>query len=145
MRLTLVWDFSFFLLCLNWHVCIFSSNYHWVWKLHTGPQSNWIVFLYMFLQTVWLWLLKEKQCFLSSESRTLGHWATVIFFYSFMNGFWDCSCDCSCRSVCDVSWSTHPSLLEPLKDVVILNTCAPFCTKCFPSTKLSLICFDAAF
>ncbi len=46
----------------------------------------------LFLQTLWPWFPNEMQNLLSSEKRTLDHWATVQFFFSTaqVRRFWRC-------------------------------------------------------
>ncbi len=59
-------------------------SHHWLWKLHTP----------LFLQTLRPWFPNEMQNLLSSEKRTLDHWATVQFFFSLaqVRCFWPCFC-----------------------------------------------------
>ncbi len=47
----------------------------------------------LFLQTLGPWFPNEMQNLLSSEKRTLDHWATVQFFFSTaqVRGFWHCN------------------------------------------------------
>ncbi len=110
-----------------------------------------------FLQTLGPWFPNEIQNLLSSEKRTLDHWATVQFFFSLarvrrlcrqpLAKFFD-------TSVCGGSWRIDPSLspflvkftqiLEsilldnPLKAAVLLVGCASFSSTLFPSTQLSV-------
>ncbi len=110
-----------------------------------------------FLQTLGPWIPNEIQTLLSSEKRTLDHWATVQFFYSLASKtpltttvakFLD-------TSVCGGSWCLDPSLspflvkftqiLEsilldnPHKAAVLSVGCAfSFSFTLFPSTQLSV-------
>ncbi len=61
-----------------------TPNNHWLWKLYTGPQATWIMWLSspLFLQTLGLWFPKEMQNLLSSENITLDHSAAVQSFLS---------------------------------------------------------------
>ncbi len=64
----------------------------WLWKLHTGLQEHGFCVSPLFLQTLGPWFPNEKQNVLLSEKRTLDHWATVQFFFSFaqVRCFWWC-------------------------------------------------------
>ncbi len=55
----------------RWH-----SNHHRLWKLNTGLQATWAM-SFSFFQTLGHWFPNEIQNLLSSEKRTLDHWATV--------------------------------------------------------------------
>ncbi len=57
-------------------------NHHRLWKLNTGLQATWAMSFSTFLQTLGPWFPNEIQNLLSSEKRTLDHWATVQFFFS---------------------------------------------------------------
>ncbi len=59
-----------------------------MWKLHTGLHTA----SPLFLQTLGPWFPNEMQNLLSSEKRTLDHWATVQFFFSTaqVRCFWRC-------------------------------------------------------
>ncbi len=61
----------------RWHC---TANHHRLWKLHTGLQATWAS--PSFPQTLGPWFPNEIQNLLSSEKRTLDHWATVQFFFS---------------------------------------------------------------
>ncbi len=67
-----------------------TPNHHWLWKLHTGLQATWILCVSLFLQTLGPWFTNEMQHLLSSEKRTLDHWATVQFSLSQIRCFWWC-------------------------------------------------------
>ncbi len=56
-----------------------TPNHHKLWKLNTGLQATWSP---TFHQTLGPWFPNEIQNLLSSEKRTLDHWATVQFFFS---------------------------------------------------------------
>ncbi len=108
-----------------------------------------------FLQTLGPWFPNEIQNLLSSEKRTLEHWATVLLLLSpgkmplmtTVAKFLD-------TSVCGGSWCLDPSLspflvkftqiLEsilldnPHKAAVLSVGCASFSSTLFPSTQLSV-------
>ncbi len=110
-----------------------------------------------FLQTLGPWFPNEIQSLLSSEKRTLDHWAKVQFFFCLAPGktlltttvskFLD-------TSVCGGCWCLDPSLspflvkftqiLEsilldnPHKAAVLSVGCASFSSTLFPSTQLSV-------
>ncbi len=75
----------------RWHG---SPNHYWLWKLHTGLQSTWIICLSTLPSDsgtlISKWNVKKN----SSEKRTLDHWATVQFFFSLaqVRCFWQCFC-----------------------------------------------------
>ncbi len=112
----------------------------------------------LFLQTLGPWFPNEMQNVLSSEKRTLDHWATVQFFFSTaqVRWFWRCLWFRSGlvaiflkTSEHGVSWctdSSFSSLLVKLSQVfesalldcilklaVIPVACAPFPTQILPS------------
>ncbi len=117
----------------------------------------------LFLQTLGPWFPNEMQNLLSSEKRTLDHWATVQFFFSTaqVRCFWRCLWF---RSVLVAlflktsergdSWCTDFSfspLLVKLSQVfesalldcilklaVIPVACAPFPTQILPSSQLCI-------
>ncbi len=62
----------------RWHC---TPNHHRLWKLNTGLQATWLWASPPFLQTLGPWFPNEIQNLLSSEKRTLDHWATVQFFF----------------------------------------------------------------
>ncbi len=122
----------------------------------------------LFLQTLGPWFPNEMQNLLSSEKRTLDHWATVQFFFSTaqVRRFWRCLWFRSGlvalflkTSERGDSWCTDSSfspLLVKLSQVfesallycilklaVIPVACAPYPNSSFQST-LHLICFDTA-
>ncbi len=73
----------------RWHG---SPNHHWLWKLHTGLQEHGFCVSPLFLQTLGPWFTNEMLNLLSSEKRTLEHWATVQFLFSLaqVRCFWWC-------------------------------------------------------
>ncbi len=109
-----------------------------------------------FFQTLGPWFPNEIQNLLSSEKRTLDHWATVQFFFSLAHKtplmttvakFLD-------MSVCGGSWCFDPSLspflvkfIQILESILLDNShnaavlsvgCASFSSTLFPSTQLSV-------
>ncbi len=115
----------------------------------------------LFLQTLGPWFSNEMQNWLSSDKRTLDHWAAVQFFFSFaqVRCFWRCFCfssglvalflkmsergdswctDFSIRSLLvKLSQVFESALLDSiLKRVVIPVACAPFPTQFLPSSQL---------
>ncbi len=117
----------------------------------------------LFLQTLGPWFPNEMHNLLSSEKRTLDHWATVQLFFSTaqVRCFWCCWCFRSClvalflkMSEHGNSWCTDSSfssllvklsqvfesaLLDSiLKFVVIPVACAPFPTQILPSSQLCI-------
>ncbi len=116
-----------------------------------------------FLQTLGPWFPNEIQNLLSSEKRTLDHWATVQLFFSTaqVRRFWCCLWFRSGlvalflkTSECGDSWCTDSSfspllvklsqLFESalldciLKLAVIPGACAPFPTQILPSSQLCI-------
>ncbi len=73
----------------RWHG---SPNHHWLWKLHSGLQATWIMCLSTLPPDSGTLFPNEMQNLLSSEKRTLDHWATVQFFFSTaqVRCFWRC-------------------------------------------------------
>ena len=59
-----------------------TPNHHWLQKLHTGLQAAWILCLSSLPPDSRPWFPNEMQNLLSSEKRTVDHWATVQFFFS---------------------------------------------------------------
>ncbi len=122
----------------------------------------------LFLQTLGPWFPNEMQNVLSSEKRTLDHWATVQFFFSLaqVRCFWQCFCFRSGlvalflkMSERGNSWCTDSSfnsLLEKISQVFesALHECilkladhpCCLCTFSYPissfQSTLHLICFD---
>ncbi len=117
----------------------------------------------LFLQTLGPWFPNEMQNLLSSEKRTLDHWATVQFFFSTaqVRCFWRCLWFRSGlvalylkMSERGDSWCTDSSfspflvklsqvfesaLLDCiLKLAVIPVACAPFPTQILPSSQLCI-------
>ncbi len=117
----------------------------------------------VFLQTLGPWFPNEMQNLLSSEKRTLDHWATVQFFFStaqvrrFWRSLWFRSGLVALflkTSECGDSWCTDSSfspllvklsqvfesaLLDSiLKLAVIPVACAPFPTQILPSSQLCI-------
>ncbi len=117
----------------------------------------------LFLQTLGPWFPNEMQNLLSSEKRTLDHWATVQFFFSTaqVRCFWRClwfrsglvalflktsergdsSCTDSSFSSLLVKLSQvfESALLDSiLKLAVIPVACAPFPTQILPSSQLCI-------
>jgi len=115
----------------------------------------------LFLQTLGPWFTNEMQNLLSSEKRTLDHWATVQLFFSFaqVRCFWQCFCFRSGlvalflkTSERGDSWCTDSSfspllvkisqvfksaLLDSiLKLAVISVACSYFPTQFLPSSQL---------
>ncbi len=133
-----------------------------LWKLHTGLQATWILCLSTLLQTLGPWFPNEMQNLLSSEKRTLDHWATVQFFFSTaqVRCFWRCLCSEVLvalflkMSEHGDSWCTDSSfspLLVKLSQVfesalldcilklaVIPVACAPFLPKFFLPVNFAL-------
>ncbi len=116
-----------------------------------------------FLQTLGPWFPNEMRNLLSSEKRTLDHWATVQFFFSLalVRCFWQCFCFRSGlvalflkMSDRGYSWCTDSSfsslrvklsqviesaLLDSiLKLAVIPVACAHFPTQFLPSSQLCI-------
>ncbi len=137
----------------RWHG---SPNHHWLWKLHTGLQATWILCLSTLPPD-------SMQNLLSSEKRTLDHWATVQLFFStaqvrrFWRYLWFRSGLVALflkMSECGDSWCTDSSfspLLVKLSQVfesalldcilklaVIPVACAPFPTQILPSSQLCI-------
>ncbi len=145
----------------RWHG---SPNHHWLWKLHTLDfKQHGFCASPLFLQTLEPWFPNEMQNLLSSEKRTLDHWATVQFFFSTaqVRCFWRCLWFRSGlvalflkTSERGDSWCTDSSfspilvklsqvfesaLLDCiLKLVVIPVACAPFPTQILPSSQLCI-------
>ncbi len=73
----------------RWHG---SPNHHWLWKLHTGLHATWNLCLSILPPDSGTLFPNEMQNLLSSEKRTLDHWATVQFFFSTaqVRRFWRC-------------------------------------------------------
>ncbi len=117
----------------------------------------------LFLQTLGPWFPNEIQNLLSSEKRTLDHWATVQFFFSTaqVRCFWRCLCFRSGLVALFLKtsergdyWCTDPSfspllvkftqILEsilldnPHKAAVLSVGYASFSSTLFPSTQLSV-------
>ncbi len=117
----------------------------------------------LFLQTLGPWFPNEMQHLLSSEKRTLDHWATVQFFFSTakIRCFWRCLWFRSGlvalflkTSERGDSWcidSSFSPLLMKLSQVfesalldcifklaVISVACAPFSTQILPSSQLCI-------
>ncbi len=63
---------------MTWH------SHHWLWKLHTGLQATWILCLSTLPPDSGTLFPNEMQNLLSSEKRTLDHWANspVLFLHS---------------------------------------------------------------
>ncbi len=115
-----------------------------------------------FLLTLGPWFPNEMQNLLSSEKRTLDHWATVQFFFSLaqVRRIDDNCSQIPWHVVCGGSWCLDPSLspflvkfsqiLEsilldnPHKAAVLSVGCASFSSTLFPSTQLLLTCLDTA-
>ncbi len=140
-----------------------TPNNHWLQKLHTGLQAAWILCLSSLPPDSRSGLLNEMQNLLSSEKRTLDHWATVQFFFSTaqVRCFWRCLWFRSGlvalflkTSERGDSWCTDSSfspLLVKLSQVfesalldcilklaVIPVACAPFPTQILPSSQLCI-------
>ncbi len=121
----------------------------------------------LFLQTLGPWFPNEIQNWLSSEKRTLDHWATVQLFFSLaqVRCFWWCFCFRSGlvalflkMSERGDSWSSFSSLLVKLSQVFWIGFAWPYsqacdhpchlCTFSYPissfQSTLHLICFDTA-
>ncbi len=117
----------------------------------------------LFLQTLESWFPNEMQNVLSSEKRTLDHWATVQFFFSLaqVRCFWRCLCFRSGLVTLFLKMSEHgdswctdssfSSLLVKLSQVfesalldsilklaVIPVACAHFPTQFLPSSQLCM-------
>ncbi len=75
----------------RWHG---SPNHHWLETSHWTSSNMDSVPLHDFLQTLGPWFPNEMQNILSSEKRTLDHWATVQLFFSLaqVRCFWCCFC-----------------------------------------------------
>ncbi len=144
----------------RWHG---SPNHHRLWKLHTGLQATWILCLSTLPPDSRTLFPNEMQNLLSSEKRTLDHWATVQFFFSTaqVRHFWRCLWFRSGlvalflkTSERGDSWCTDSSfspllvklsqvfesaLLDSiLKLAVIPVACAPFPTQILPSSQLCI-------
>ncbi len=142
----------------RWHG---SPNHHWLWKLDFKQHG--FCASPLFLQTLGPWFPNEMQNLLSSEKRTLDHWATVQFFFSTaqVRCFWRCLWFRSGlvalflkTSEHGDSWCTDSSfspLLVKLSQVfesalldcilklaVIPVACAPFPTQILPSSQLCI-------
>ncbi len=115
----------------------------------------------LFLQTLGPWFPNEMQHLLSSEKRTLDHWATVQFFFSLaqVRCFWRCFCFRSVLVFLKMSergdsWCTDssfssllvklPQVFESalfdsiLKHAVIPVACAHFPSQFLPSSQLCI-------
>ncbi len=117
----------------------------------------------LFLQTLGPWFPNEMQNILSSEKKTLDHWATVQFFFSSaqVRCFWQCFCfrrglvalflKMSKRGDSWCTDSSFSSLLVKLSQVfelalldsilklaVIPVACAHFSTQFLPSSQLCI-------
>ncbi len=143
----------------RWHG---SPNHHWLRKLHTGLQATWILCLSTLPPDSGTLISNEMQNLLSTEKRTLDHWATVQFFFStaqvrcfwrclwFRSGLvalflktwaWDSWCTDSSFSPLLVKLSQvfESALLDCiLKLAVIPVACAPFPTQILPSSQLCI-------
>ncbi len=62
----------------RWHC---TPNHHWLWNLTLDFKQLVLWASPPFLQTLGPWFPNEIQNLLSSEKRTLDHWATVQFFF----------------------------------------------------------------
>ncbi len=59
-----------------------TPNHHRLWKLNIGLQETWAMIFSTLPPDSRTLVSKWKQNLLSSEKRTLDHWATVQFFFS---------------------------------------------------------------
>ncbi len=76
----------------RWHG---SPNHHWLWKLHTGLQAAWILYLSSLPPDSGTLISKlNVKIYSHLKKRTLDHWATVQLFFSLaqMRCFWRCFC-----------------------------------------------------
>ncbi len=144
----------------GWHG---SPNHYWLESSHWTSSNMDSVPLHDFLQTLGPWFHNEMQNLLSSEKRTLDHWATVPFFFSLaqVRCFWRCLyfriglvaffLKMSERGVSWCTDSSFSSLLVKLsqvyesalldsffKLVVIPVACAHFPTQFRPSRQLCI-------
>ncbi len=101
-----------------------TPNHHWLRKLLTGLQAAWILCLSSLPPDSRPWFPNEMQNLLSSEKRTLDHWARVQFFFSLaqVRCLWRCFCFFSWRRLSMVTldaltpasvhslWSSHKCL-----------------------------------
>ncbi len=126
-------------------------------------KQHWLCVSPLFLQTLEPWFPNEIHNLLSSEKRTLDHWATVQSFLSLaqIKCFWRCFCFRSGlvalflkTSVRGDSWctdSSFSSLLVKLSQVfesalfdsilklaVVSVACAHFTTQFLPSSQLCI-------
>ncbi len=71
----------------RWHC---TPNHHRLWKLYTGLQAAWAMSFSTLPPDSRTLFPNEIQNLLSSEKRTLDHWATVQFFFSLaqVRRFW---------------------------------------------------------
>ncbi len=135
-----------------------APNHHWLWKLHTGLQATCILCLSTLPPDSRPWFTNEMQNVLSSEKRTLDHWATVHFFFSIaqVRRFWRCFCFRSSivalfLKMSERGDSSFSSLLVKLSQVfesalidsilkfaVIPVACAHFPTQFTPSSQLCI-------
>ncbi len=89
----------------RWHC---TPNHHRLWKLNTGLQATWAMSFSTLPPDSRTLFPNEIQNLLSSEKRTLDHWATVQFFFSLaqVRRLWD-NCSQIPRHVC-VWWLLMP-------------------------------------
>ncbi len=153
-----------------WSVCgtaevVWKPRSLWQWPsahlhffgllfLNTGLQATWAMSFSTLLQTLGPWFPNEIQNLLSSEKRTLDHWATVLLLSPGKTPLTTTVTKFLDTSVCGGSWCLDPSLslflvkftqiLEsilldnPHKAAVLLVGCASFSSTLFPSTQLSV-------
>ncbi len=89
-----------------------TPNHHRLWKLNTGLQSTWAMSFSTLPPDSRTLVSNEIQNLLSSENRTLDHWATVQFFFSLaqVRRLWHNCAKFLDTSVCGGSWCLDPSL-----------------------------------
>ncbi len=123
-----------------------TPNHHRLRKLHTGLQAACILCLYTLPPDSWPWFSNKMQNLLSSEKRTLGHWATVQFLFSlaqvryFWRCFWVCWLLMHWLQLQFTPCEALPSaLLDSIfKLAVIPVACAAFPTQFLPSNQLCI-------
>ncbi len=74
--------------------CHSTPNHHWLQKLHNRLQAAWILCLSSLSPDSRPWFPNQMLHLLSSETRTLDHWATVQLFFSIaqIRCCWHCFC-----------------------------------------------------
>ncbi len=128
----------------RWHC---TPNHHRLWKLNTGLQATWAMSFSTLPPESRTLVSNEIQNLLSSEKRTLDHWATVQFFFSLAQVrrlWWQLypnSLTCLCVVALDALTPASVHSLwsyNPHKAAVLSVGCASFSSTLFPSTQLSV-------